>query len=77
MDAFSPDDTAEPMKNDMLKPEHCDMKDILRFLFPFCGAKADATEVEHKDHGILVALEEVLKRANKRETTLRSELRFA
>ena len=65
------------MTNDISKPQHCDTKDMLRFLFSFCSAKAGATEVEPKDRDILVAFKKVQSLANKRGTDLRANLSHA
>ena len=50
---------------------------MLRFLFSFCGAEADATEVEPRDRDILAAFEEVRSLANRRNTPLRENLGLA
>lgn len=74
---FSLDDTAKRAESDIPRPQHCNTKDMLRFLFSSCGAAVDATEVEPKDCEIQVALEEVRSLANRPNTPLRDNLYLA
>ena len=45
---------------------------MLRFLFSFCGAKADATEIEPRDRNVLAAYEKVRTLANEK-TSLKDD----
>ena len=65
------------VENDISRPQCCDVKDMLRFLFSFCGTEVDATEVEPKDREILAAFEEVQSLANGQNTPLRENLYLA
>ena len=50
---------------------------MLRFLFSFCAAAVDATEVEPKDREILAAFKDVQDLANRPNTPLRDNLHIA
>ena len=50
---------------------------MLRFLFSFCGAEADATNVKPKDRDILVAFQAVQDLANEQTKLPRSHLSSA
>ena len=67
----------ESVKDDISKPQLCDMNDMLRFLFSFCGAKADATEIKPMDREISAAFKAVRNLANEPGALPRNTLRSA
>ena len=60
-----------PIENEISRPQHCGVLDMLRFLFSFCDTRGDATAVEPKDKELIVAFEMTRKLANKEDTPLR------
>ena len=64
---YSPGNIVESIKNEISEPQDCKAADMLRFLFSFCGTRADAVQVDPKDGDLITAFEVVQRLANEKE----------
>ena len=70
-------DIAAPIKNEISRPQGCEVTDMLRFLFSFCNTSGDAAQVEPRDDELINAFEMAREFANEPNTPLRNNLDLA